>query len=91
MATETKCPHCGEWTPSSGQLRDRCTHCGELLNKARLAQTLEKAAINKKISEESPFVVRKDDSLAKRFFKRSTLVFIAIVMFLVFLSLMTHA
>jgi hypothetical protein len=63
MASEKKCPHCGQWTPWARQPSDPCAHCGEPLDPRTVA---EKAAGEQKAEDDranSFFTVKPTDRL----------------------------
>lgn len=58
MATDKKCPSCGQWTTWNHQLTDRCTHCNELLDK-RTVEDHQRFETQLKINDENSFFAPK--------------------------------
>ena len=63
MASEKKCPQCGQWTFWNQQPTDSCSHCGQMLDPRTVA---EKAAGEQKAEDDranSFFTVKPTDRL----------------------------
>lgn len=89
MKVQSKCWNCSEWTENTGQLEDRCLHCGEIINKVHF-DNKNKALTNQIIDKQnSLLVIRDDDALWLRFLKRSGLIvqfiFVSFASFIIWL------
>ncbi len=91
MASEKKCPGCGQWTTWDLRPSDRCTHCGQVLDARTVA---EQAASEEKAEEDranSFFTVKPTDRLPMVAVRRVAFVAHAIYADIVWLFLMVFA
>ncbi len=90
MSIQRKCLKCNQWSESNGQINERCRHCGELLDEERYTNKAKHLKTKQGIKKETFLLIRHNDSLTKKFFKKSTLIFVGIIIIMVALTFVTH-
>jgi len=91
MASEKKCPHCGQWTPWDQRPEDRCAHCSGVLDERTVN---ENAAIATKAEEDkanSFFTVKPTDGVPMKTVRKMAFVAHAIYAAIVWFFLVMFA
>ena len=87
MASEKKCPHCGQWTEWNVSMEDRCQHCNEYLMARERADDEARVERIRKDKEKFMFTVKPTDGPLMRIARRVGYVFY--VIYIAILSLIT--
>jgi len=75
MGIQKKCPHCKEWTVWEQKLNDTCTHCHEVLDPKRAAETQEYLEREKTYKRSDWFNIKETDGILMRATRRVALFF----------------
>lgn len=87
MASQKKCPSCGQWTVWNVSIDDTCEHCGEyLMARERAAEEARTERIRKD-KEKFLFTIKPTDNALQRVARRVGYVFY--VTYVAILSLIT--
>ena len=87
MSSQKKCENCGQWSDWNLSVEDKCTHCGEFLQKEVVKKKKEKALLKELQEKAFLFHINETDNIFQKAIKKGGyIVYVIILSIASFLS-----